>query len=243
MNSDKIRVQNDNIYKSLIAKNIMFDRIIIDDNETEERKIELLTDENNQLKEIVKQNKPQPQPKKEKQPVVQQKVEKDDEYNSEEEKLIEKKVQYNTITNLEEMKRQFFTNELSKFREEISKHKLTFAKGKYKYNSDKNGAPEFVATNLVRGFINQLDDSVRKYFMICFRCYKNGENYEYESFWILNTTDDPKNIVGDLYDDFEFTLILENDINDFLTDLEKKITEDNYPMINDKKLIKELYFH
>ena len=192
----------------------------------------------------MKINKPAPQPKKEKQPVQQakpkEKKPKDDE--EEEEDYVEKVKKFTIIVNMEDIKRHFFMNEIPEFNEEVRKHGLHFYEGNYKYNSDKDGAPEFSASNLLKGIVKQLDNS-RKYLMTVFRCYKVGENYEYKSLWIVNTNDDFKEVIGDLHDDFEFTTIEDGNINNFLIDMNKKMIGDEYPVIDDKTLIGEVYVH
>jgi hypothetical protein len=64
-----LQKQNDSIYTSLVAKNIQFDRIVISDGTDEQEQLRLLNEENAKLKEVVKTNKPPPQPKEVK-PIV-----------------------------------------------------------------------------------------------------------------------------------------------------------------------------
>jgi hypothetical protein len=246
MNSEKLLKQNDAIYNSLVSRGITFDRVVIKDDDGEEEKITLLTNENAQLKELVKANKPPPQPKKEKQPqIVQQKkikeTNKDDETDDVDE-YVEKVKSYSIIVNMENIKRFFFMNEIENFKEEIKMHNLEYYEANYRYNSDKDGAPEFSANNLLKGFGKKLEN-VRKYFMISFRCFKIGSNYKYKSLWIVNTTDNIRDVIGDFYDDFDFVKIPNNEINNFLINIEKKMITDESPLIDGELLINEVYIH
>lgn len=245
MNSDKIKKQNDGIYNSLVLKGVNFERVVINDDDTEEKKVELFQEENARLKELAKSHKPPPQQKKEK---IQQHAtkpkeqkEKKKEEDNDEENNNEKKKEYSTITNTENIKRHFFNRELEEFNNEIKKHQFHFYTVNYKYNSDKNGSPEFSAINLLRNFVKNMDD-FRKYFIVVFRCYKVDSNYEYESSWIVNTNDNLNEILGDFYEEFEFLKVIE-DIENFLKEMEKKMTTDDYPVINERTLIGEFYVH
>ena len=134
---------------------------------------------------------------------------------------------------MEEIKRAFFRSDNIFFEEELKKYIFKYYKVDYKYNSDKDGAPEFSAKNLVKGFIRNFDD-YRKYFMICFRCWKNMDKneYKYESFWIVNTLENISNIIGSMEEDFIF-----NEINDF----DKFINDFNKLLNNDEEIIKDNY--
>lgn len=226
--------QNDSIYNSLIAKSITFNRLSLE-NLTEEEQLKVLNDENSQLKEIVKNNRPIPQ----KQCVTQekiQKIQKDDIEENYEEPI----KNFTTITNMEDIKRAFFNKEYDLFEELIKNQKLNYYIASYKYSSDKDGAPEFVATNLLKGFVRNLDD-YRKYLMVCFRCLSiENKNYGYPSLWILNSNDKLNEIIGDLYDDFQFIeLNIDNEIarNEFLFNFRKS----NFDIKSN--LLDEAYVH
>ena len=226
--------QNDSIYNSLIAKSITFNRLSLE-NLTEEEQLKILNDENSQLKEIVKNNRPIPQ----KQCVTQEKIQKiqKDEIEENYEEPIKN---FTTITNMEDIKRAFFNKEYDLFEELIKNQKLNYYIANYKYSSDKDGAPEFVATNLLKGFVRNLDD-YRKYLMVCFRCLSiENKNYEYPSLWILNSNDKLNEIIGDLYDDFKFIeLNIDNEIarNEFLFNFRKS----NFDIKSN--LLDEAYVH
>ena len=110
----------------------------------------------------------------------------------------------------------------------------------YKYSSDNTGRPSFVAKNLLRGFVQGLDD-YRKYFMICFRCIlvnKETNEYRYPSYWVVNTNDDLKTILGSQYDDYDFIAVTEPEaISKLLKKMERNEDE------NDDALIGEVYLH
>lgn len=226
--------QNDSIYNSLIAKSITFNRLSLE-NLTEEEQLKILNEENTQLKEIVKNNRPIPQ----KQPVIEQKIQKT-EKDEIEENYEEPIKNFTTIINMEDIKRAFFNKEYDLFEEFIKNQKLNYYIASYKYSSDKDGAPEFIATNLLKGFVRNLD-YYRKYLMVCFRCLGiENKNYEYPSLWILNSNDKLNEIIGDIYDDFEFIeLNIDDEIarNEFLF----KFRKSNFDIKSN--LLDEAYVH
>jgi hypothetical protein len=231
--------QNDSIYSSLLSKNISFERIIINDEITDEEKIFFLMEENEKLKYISKSNRPPPEVKIVK-PIITEtkKIEKkvcedtcNDTYNDEDENYEIPEKKFTTITNMEEIKRAFFNKDYELFEELIKKFNFKYYRADYKYSNDKDGAPEFIAKNLVKGFVRNLDD-YRKYFMVCFRCYKNENNYSYPSLWIVNSNDDIKNIIESIHDDYIYTE--ESNIPVFLKDIQK---------IEDENCIEESYVH
>ena len=148
----------------------------------------------------------------------------------------EPKISYSTITNMEDIKRAFFSKEYTEFRNLINGHKFMYYRADYKYSSDNDGKPEYIAKNLVGGFIRNMED-YSKYFLTCFRCYANNGNYTYPSMWIVNLENNETmcKILGSLYDDFIFTPVEELDINTFLAGLEKK-SENEHNMLIEKYL-------
>ena len=241
-----IQKQNDSIFTSLLAKNILFERIVIPEGVEEQEHLKLLNEENVMLKEVVKANKPPPQLKEVK-PIVESKPNesktKENKDDDEEDEIYEEPVKkFDTITNMEDMKRAFFGGDYGVFEEQLKLHPFKLYKVGYKYNSDKDGVPEFSAKNLLKGFVRNFDD-YRKYFMICFRCWKSQDKneYKYDSFWISNTNEPIQNIIGSLWEDFEFeeTSELDNFIN-----MIKKIPETNEPeYVNGFTCIGESYVH
>ncbi len=224
-----IQKQNDSILFSLLSRKIEFTRSIIPEGVSEEEHIRILTEENTRLKEAVKANKPAPQPKEEKPKVEQVKQEskpkpkqkEETKEDDEQEEVFEEPVKkFETIGNMEELKRAFFNGLYDEFETHLKASPYRFYKVEYKYNEDKDGAPEFSAKNLLKGFVRNLDD-YRKYFMICFRCWKdsNETKYKYSSLWIVNTLEPVCNIIGSFSDDFVFEEV--TGINNFIADIKK----------------------
>ena len=74
--------------------------------------------------------------------------------------------------------------------------------------------------------------------MVCFRCIltdKDTRTYNYPSYWIVNSNDDLKDILGSLYDDYDF--VSTSNIQDLLKQMEKNENED------DNSIIGEVYLH
>lgn len=231
MDWNKILVQNNGIYASLISKGVEFERVNIDEIENVEEKLSVLKEENDKLKDLAKKHKPPSQPKKEKTEHVKKEKEED---------IIKEKKEYTMITEMEEMKRMFFNGNFEEFKNELSKYNFGYYSAKYKYNEDKDGAPEFSAKNLLKMFSKNADD-IRKYVIGCFRCYKVESNYEYISYWIVNTNDNIDDVFGCIYEDFEFIKIDPN-LNEFIEILKKNNIEDKKYSDN-KILIDECYVH
>lgn len=229
--------QNEGMEAAFKTKGIPFVKLSIDsvDPETE---LLMLQNYNKYLKEISLANRPV-KVKEEKPPVKEPvKVEKEDD---EEELVREVKPVFSTITNMEDIKRAFFSKDYDTFKTLVSQHPFKYYKANYKYADDNNGRPAFVAKNLLRGFVQNLDD-YRKYLMVGFRCIlTNNDNkeYKYPSYWIVNSNDELKSILGSLYDDFEFIDITnqEDKINIMLKRMEKNEDE------NDTALVGEAYLH
>ena len=217
--------QNDSIYNSLLVKNISFERTFINNELSEEDKIILLSEENEKLKNISKSNRPPSEVKVVKPIIVEIKETNEDKDEENYETPVKK---FNTITNMEDIKRAFFCKDYELFNELIKKNNFKYYRAEYKYSNEKDGAPEFIAKNLVKGFVRNLDD-YRKYLMVCFRCYKNeNNNYSYPSLWIVNSEDDIKDIIESVYDDYIYKE--ENDIQSFLKHIQK---------VEDENCIKE----
>jgi hypothetical protein len=228
-----LKKQNEGMESSFKNRGIQFTKLSLDSMDPEAELL-LLKDYNNYLKGIAAANKPAA-PIKEEKPKVVEKVKEDDD---EEELVKEVKPVFSTITNMEDIKRAFFSKDYDTAYQLIRQHPFKFYKANYKYASDNAGRPAFVAKNLLRGFVQSLDD-YRKYFLTGFRCISNVENsYNYPSYWIVNSNDDLKTILGSLYDDFEFILLVnEEQINKMLKRMEKNEDE------TDEALIGEVYLH
>jgi hypothetical protein len=214
-----LRKQNDGIITSLKSKGIdmNLDEYKLEDGIEEELVLNMIKKENDYLKQLARLNKP-PAPVKEK-VIVKEKVK---EKELEEESYEDPVKNYSCITNMEDIKRAFFNNEYEKFEKMISEHNFKFLYADYKYSSDNDGKPDFIARNLLRGFVRQFDD-YRKYFMIGFKCYTNetGDKYTYPSFWIVNTNDNINDIIGSLSDSFEFKSVPDTEVNSFLEKIKR----------------------
>lgn len=208
--------QNEAIYNSLKLKNIEgLDELII------EPDFEQLIAQNLKLKELSKAHKPVQEPVKKQQIVVENKKPKE----KEDDEDVEPVVNFSTITNMEEIKRAFFSGDYELFNNLVTSHEFKLFYVKYKYESDNDGKPDYIAKNLIKGFIRNFDD-LRKYFMICFRCFNNNTipvSYSYPSLWIVNSNDSLNTLIGSLYEDFEFTEVI--DKNKFFTEI-VKLNED-----------------
>lgn len=242
-----LQKQNNGMFSSLNSRNINFERVFIPENTTEEEHLKLLQEENDKLKIVINENKPPQLPKQEKKkPVIQQAKDKisKNEDNDNEETYEDPIKKFDTITNMEEIKRAFFNGDYMFFEEQIKLHPLKFYKVNYKYDSDKDKMPDFSAKNLLKGFVRNFDD-YRKYFMICFRCWKNKHEikYKYESLWIVNTSESIQNVIGSLADDFDF--IEETNIDEFINKIKKlhDIESDEPIWIDDYTCIGESYVH
>jgi hypothetical protein len=240
-----LQKQNDAIYSSLISKNVLFTRHIISDITDEIKILEILSEENKELKELSKNNRPAHQvvEKKPVNPVVEKKEQipkepKDD--GDDEESFEESKKNYTIIHNMEDIKRAFFNKEYESFEELSKQHEFIYYKVSYKYSSDNDNKPDYIARNLLKGFGRSLDD-YRKYLLVCFRCKEyEPKKYEYNSLWIVNTNDDLKTVIGSFYDDFDFqlqTFDVENSMSKFLEEFRKKDLE------VETNIMGEIYIH
>jgi len=235
--------QNEGMETSFKNKGIKFTKLSLSETISLERQLDLLKVQNEYLKDISKQNRPPPQEKSKEQPKQndqpKQKEEEEDE-EEEEEFVKEVKPVYSTITNMENIKRACFSKDYKTATELIKQQPLKFYKANYKFSSDNTGRPAYVAKNLLRGFVQVLDE-YRRYFMICFRCIlvnKETNEYRYPSYWIVNTNDDLKAVLGSVYNDFEFIAVEgEEAVNKLLKRMEKNEDE------NDEALIGEVYLH
>lgn len=237
-----LKKQNDGMETAFKNKNIKFTKLSIDNVEPE-TELALLKDYNNYLKGISAANRPPPQEKQKVEPKESpKKKEKSEEDDDDDQVTKEVKPTYSTIANMEDMKRAFFNKEYETFQHLVREQPFKYYKAIYKYAEDNTGRPTFVAKNLLRGFVQSLDD-YRKYLMVGFRCIShvdidNVTHYRYPSYWIVNSNDDLKTILGSLYDDFDFIPVIQPDrIVRMLRRMEKNEDE------NDAALIGEVYLH
>lgn len=232
--------QNDAIYSSLVSRNIEFARSDIDytlaNTENENVLLEALKDENTRLKNVAKSNRPPPPPPKPFVPkqtpaVISETINNNISNNNQEQEQEQEEIYedpkptFQPNINMEELKRSFFNAEYETFGQIVKQHKteLKFYTAEYKYSSDKDGAPEYSASNLLKGFVRMFDD-YRKYFMICFRCYQidhSPTRYSYTSLWIVNTDIPVEQVVKNIGDDFDFTPISETELDQFIMSMQK----------------------
>lgn len=235
-----LQKQNEGIISSLKAKNVPFEYEPIEDTLEEEVKLIKLKELNIYLKDLSTKNRPPPQEKPVKQEKPANPVKPSNNDEDDDEPTKEVKPTFSTITNMEDIKRAFFNREYEQAAKLISEHPFKIYEANYKYASDNTGKPDFVARNLLRGFIQGLDD-YRKYLMVCFRCIltdKDSKAYDYPSYWIVNSNDDLKIILGSLYDDYDFTLVETEEDKTKMLKIMEKLDQDT----NDN-LIGESYLH
>lgn len=244
-----LKKQNDGMEIAFKNKGVEFTKLSIDNMEPE-TELMLLKDYNEYLKNISKNNRPPPQQKEVKppqeksvkEPSVKKKEKTEEEDDDQDDVPKEVKPVYSTITNMEDIKRAFFCKEYDTFQQLARQQPFKYYKANYKYAEDNTDRPAFVAKNLLRGFVQNLDD-YRKYLMVGFRCVShidsnNATHYRYPSYWIVNSNDELKTILGSLYDDFEFISVEEPErIVRMLRRMEKNEDE------NDSELIGEVYLH
>lgn len=229
-----LKKQNEGMETSFKSKNIQFTKLSID-NMDPETELLLLKDYNTYLKIISASNRPPPLEKPKEQPKPKEPKPDEDEDD------IPKEVKpvYSTITNMEDIKRAFFSKEYDTALELIKQYPFKFYSAYYKYACDNTGRPSYIAKNLLRGFVQGLDD-YRKYLMVCFRCIlidKERNEYSYPSYWVVNSNDDLKTILGSLYDDYDFLEIEQDSADLILKRMEKNDDA------NDDTLIGEVYLH
>ncbi len=235
---DNLKKQNDGMETSFKNKGIQFNKlsVSIEDHETE---LGILKNYNEYLKGISKNNKPPPQ-EKPKVEQVEKPLKKKEEEDDEDDVPKEVKPVYSTITNMEDIKRAFFSKEYDTFHQLVRQHPFKYYKVNYKFSSDNTGRPGYVAKNLLRGFVQGLDD-YRKYLIVCFRCIlvdKDTTEYRYPSYWIVNSNDDIKTILGSMYEDYDFIDVEQEEaISKLLKRMEKNEDE------TDEALIGETYLH
>jgi hypothetical protein len=138
-----LQKQNDSILLSILSRKIDFVRSIIPESASEEEHIKILTEENLRLKEVVKANKPVPQPKEEKpkieqQPKQESKPKEELKEDDDQEETFEEPVKkFETITNMEDLKRAFFNGLYEEFESHVKASPYKFYRVEYKYNGDK----------------------------------------------------------------------------------------------------------
>jgi len=147
-----------------------------------------------------------------------------------------KTIKYDTLGNLENSKRAFFTDKtVDVLREELLSKPYKLYHLKYIYSNDMDGYFDFAARNFVNGGLIKSCEPYKKYIFGVFRCYvldRVEKKYNYEAYFICNTTAHIKDILTDCYDNFTW---------DCITDIDEFITHFNFN--NDDNLLCEAYLH
>lgn len=121
----------------------------------------------------------------------------DEEYYS------EPKIEFPTVGSLELCKKNFFDGNTIAFMEELRSNHFKIYFAEYKYVHDYEHKPSFIVDNLLRGFVQQLENK-RKYLFVCFKCLQKNGSYIIQAIWICNCPIPMEEIVSDKYDDFEW---------------------------------------
>lgn len=238
----QLQKQNEGMETSFLAKGIPFDKKEYGEIELEHdlsTLLEQVKTYNAYLKDISKTNRPKPKPEPKPTPATTE-----DHYDYDEEISKEVKPTFTTVTNMEDIKRSFFNKDYDTFMQLVKPHSFQYFTSTYKYSSDNNGRPEYVAKNLLRGFVQVLDDC-RKYMMVCFRCHmvsRDPTEYTYQCYWIVNSCDPLQNILGPIYDDYEFKSVTEEGHIQTMLEAMKRteLTENDETT---STLVGEMYLH
>ena len=220
-----LRGQNAGLESSFQKRQIEFIKQTIDSTD-DEAELSAIQSYNTYLKDISKQNRPPPVVKeKETKAVVEE--------EKEEEKEV--KPHFEGFTDMSEMKRAYFSDEPELFSQLRKSHPFRFYRASYKYADEYTGRPAFVAKNLIRGFVRNLE-MVSAWLMVRFQCMVvDSTNYEYTSYWIVNAREPLSEILGSMYTDFEFIEMTEPEIG--LAWTKRPADED------DDRFVGELYLH
>ena len=162
----------------------------------------------------------------------------EEERRKEAELLKQQQPKFEIINDLEPLKRNFFNKEersLDLLRTELNNNNYKFYVIEYNYSNSMFGKPEYMACNLMKGFIKRFDNYT-KYLFSVFRCFnnKNNNDYIYVSYILLNTPSSFTEILGDKLDDFSFEEI---DSNRFIDKIIESSSENNL------NLLDEIYIH
>lgn len=132
---------------------------------------------------------------------------------SDDEGTEEKKVAYSKITKfgLEDVKRAFCNNDFDNFKKLVKEQNPPFKLliADYVDAEEFQGKMDFMLQNRGKGFVKDLED-VRQYFFVTFVCYKKDGKVVFKSYWIVNTNDELKTVLGSDYDSFAFTSCIDN---------------------------------
>jgi len=129
---------------------------------------------------------------------------------------------------LEPCKSKFFSNDAS-FLNDIIDNNFQVYYGEYVDIADYDGKPEFIVKNLVKGFVQQLDNE-RKNLFTAFKCTKD-ENYQISSLWICNCVSPLVEIVPSMNENFALEKLNINDADDVTKILSIFNKNDNDPKL------------
>ncbi|AYV80679.1 MAG: putative ORFan [Harvfovirus sp.] len=133
---------------------------------------------------------------------------------TEESEISEPVVKYKITKDLENCKRAFMNKQFDVFLTEVLSGDFIAYEAVYKYNSDYDGATEFVIRNRVSG-MGQSFDKNRRYYFTAIKCVQTGTTYSIKSYWLVNT--DLKPVLNSDYDDHEWTQVdLKTDSSNFV---------------------------
>lgn len=225
---NNLKKKNEGMENLCKSKNIKFTKLSIDGIIASDLELMLISDYNNYLKSIVKNNNSQSTQTQPTSTFADK-----TEVLNENELTKEPKITIPTICNMEDLKRSFFSKDYTTFEQEVLTKNLRLFKANYKWADDNTGKPEYIARNLLRGFVQSLDQ-YRRHLMVCFRCIlTNEENkiYRYPSYWIVNTE---ANLIN-TFEDFDFIEVKEPE--KMLQKMRKNEDE------SDAQLIGEMYLH
>lgn len=113
-------------------------------------------------------------------------------------------IKYEMINDLEPLKRNFFNpdeRDLNYLNDELIKNDYKYYALEYNYSDHMFGKPDYIASNLLKGFIKRMEN-YSKYIFGVFRCFNDeNNNYFYVSYLLFNT--------------LSFEKILEKELDDF----------------------------
>lgn len=158
----------------------------------------------------------------------------EEERRKEAELLKQQQPKFEIINDLESLKRNFFNKEercLDLLRTELDNNNYKYYVIEYNYSHTMFGKPEYMACNLMKGFVKRLDNYT-KYLFGVFRCFNNKSNgdYIYISYILLNTPSSFTEILGNELDDFSFEEI---DSNRFMDKIIENSGENNLNLLDE----------
>lgn len=136
------------------------------------------------------------------------------------EEVVETRVKYPTIGNLENAKRAFFNNSFDDFKSGALAKQYKYYNINYKYNSDYDGKPDFIVRNAVGGIAKQFEDST-KYVFAVIRATKEDGKIVITGKVIYNSTSEMNEVIGSIVDDFNWIEVTGDSVSDYLDDFKR----------------------